>query len=95
MRRHVDLSLALTRAITCAHTATHSPAPAVCHRGFYDPQVKPIVLSKRVVDGIQLQGGTILGTSRGGANIRWVVGWVDGWAGGRAGGLIRWPGGWR
>ncbi|KAG2446591.1 hypothetical protein HYH02_008576 [Chlamydomonas schloesseri] len=48
-------------------------------RGFYDPQVKPIVLSKRVVDGIQLQGGTILGTSRGGANIREIVKRIDMW----------------
>jgi 6-phosphofructokinase 1 len=40
------------------------------HRGFYDKEQKPIVLTKRGVDGIQLQGGTILGTSRGGANIK-------------------------
>ncbi|GLC45531.1 hypothetical protein PLESTB_001203600 [Pleodorina starrii] len=48
-------------------------------RGFYDPAVKPVVLSKRVVDGIQLQGGTILGTSRGGANIREIVKRIDMW----------------
>ena len=29
-----------------------------------------MVLTRRSVDGIQLQGGTILGTSRGGADIR-------------------------
>jgi 6-phosphofructokinase 1 len=39
-------------------------------KGFYDKQHKPVVLTKRSVDGIQLQGGTILGTSRGGANIK-------------------------
>jgi 6-phosphofructokinase len=39
-------------------------------RGFYDKEYKPIVLTKKSVDGIQLQGGTILGTSRGGANIK-------------------------
>jgi 6-phosphofructokinase 1 len=39
-------------------------------RGFYDKAIKPIVLTKQSVDGIQLQGGTILGTSRGGANIK-------------------------
>lgn len=39
-------------------------------RGFYDTKEKPIVLTKRSVDGIQLQGGTILGTSRGGANMK-------------------------
>ncbi|EFJ49706.1 phosphofructokinase family protein [Volvox carteri f. nagariensis] len=48
-------------------------------RGFYDPSVKPVVLTKRVVDGIQLQGGTILGTSRGGANIREIVKRIDMW----------------
>lgn len=41
-----------------------------CRRGFYDPNSKPIPLTPRTVDGIQLQGGTILGTSRGGANIK-------------------------
>jgi 6-phosphofructokinase 1 len=39
-------------------------------KGFYDKEHKPTVLTKRSVDGIQLQGGTILGTSRGGANIK-------------------------
>ncbi|GFR51324.1 hypothetical protein Agub_g13689 [Astrephomene gubernaculifera] len=48
-------------------------------RGFYDPAVKPVVLTKRTVDGIQLQGGTILGTSRGGANIREIVKRIDMW----------------
>ena len=38
----------------------------------YDPDMKPVILTKKSVDGIQLQGGTILGTSRGGANIKWV-----------------------
>jgi hypothetical protein len=46
-------------------------------RGFYDPEHKPIVLTKRSVDGIQLQGGTILGTSRGGANIKSVFSGAD------------------
>jgi hypothetical protein len=36
-------------------------------------QHKPVVLTKQSVDGIQLQGGTILGTSRGGANIKCVA----------------------
>lgn len=35
---------------------------------------KPILLTKKSVDGIQLLGGTILGTSRGGANIKCVRG---------------------
>lgn len=46
---------------------------AVCrygYRGFYDRHDKPVVLTRRSVDGIQLQGGTILGTSRGGADIK-------------------------
>lgn len=48
-------------------------------KGFYDKEHKPIVLTKRSVDGIQLQGGTILGTSRGGANIKEIVKRVDMW----------------
>jgi len=39
-------------------------------RGFYNPDSKPVPLTRKSVDGIQLQGGTILGTSRGGANLR-------------------------
>jgi len=42
-------------------------------RGFYDKDRKPIPLTKADVDGIQLQGGTILGTSRGGADIPSIV----------------------
>ena len=34
------------------------------YRGFYDRKHKPIVLTRKNVDGIQLQGGTMLGTSR-------------------------------
>ena len=33
-------------------------------RGFYDRAHKPVVLTRRYVEGLQLQGGTILGTSR-------------------------------
>lgn len=40
------------------------------YRGFYDRDDRPVVLTRRSVDGIQLQGGTILGTSRGGADIK-------------------------
>ena len=40
------------------------------YKGFYDKVDKPIVLTKKTVEGIHLQGGTILGTSRGGADIR-------------------------
>jgi 6-phosphofructokinase 1 len=48
-------------------------------KGFYDKEHKPTVLTKRSVDGIQLQGGTILGTSRGGANIKEIVKRLDMW----------------
>ncbi|CAD7699689.1 unnamed protein product [Ostreobium quekettii] len=48
-------------------------------RGFYDPEHRPMVLTKDSVDGIQLQGGTILGTSRGGANMREIVKKIDMW----------------
>lgn len=48
-------------------------------RGFYDKEHKPIVLTKKNVDGIQLEGGTILGTSRGGANMKEIVKRIDMW----------------
>eukprot|EP00879_Flechtneria_rotunda_P013593 GHRR01014199.1.p1 GENE.GHRR01014199.1~~GHRR01014199.1.p1 ORF type:complete len:431 (+),score=144.29 GHRR01014199.1:565-1857(+) len=48
-------------------------------RGFYDKEHKPVVLTKQSVDGIQLQGGTILGTSRGGSNIKEIVKRLDMW----------------
>ena len=43
------------------------------YQGFYDKQHKPVVLTRKNVDGIQLTGGTILGTSRGGADIKCVL----------------------
>ena len=46
-------------------------------RGFYDKTAKPVVLTKRSVEGIHLEGGTILGTSRGGANIEKIVKQID------------------
>ena len=42
-------------------------------KGFYARDKKPITLSRDAVDGIQLQGGTILGTSRGGADVPKIV----------------------
>jgi len=42
-------------------------------RGFYDKAAKPVPLTRADVEGIQLQGGTILGTSRGGADIPSIV----------------------
>eukprot|EP01026_Neomeris_dumetosa_P049004 TRINITY_DN42536_c1_g2_i1.p1 TRINITY_DN42536_c1_g2~~TRINITY_DN42536_c1_g2_i1.p1 ORF type:complete len:564 (+),score=76.93 TRINITY_DN42536_c1_g2_i1:46-1692(+) len=48
-------------------------------QGFYDKSYKPIVLTKDIVDGIHLQGGTILGTSRGGADIHEIVKRLDMW----------------
>lgn len=49
------------------------------YRGFYDPENKPIVLTKKSIDGIHLQGGTMLGTSRGGADIKEIVKRIDMW----------------
>lgn len=51
--------------------------PCVCvdrygYKGFYNKKHKPVVLNSKAVEGIQLQGGTILGTSRGGADIKCV-----------------------
>lgn len=48
-------------------------------RGFYSRKDKPIVLTSSVVEGIQLQGGTILGTSRGGADMKEIVKRIDMW----------------
>ena len=39
-------------------------------KGFYDKKARPVVLTKKSVEGIHLDGGTMLGTSRGGADIR-------------------------
>jgi len=40
------------------------------YKGFSNRKQKPVVLNSKAVEGIQLQGGTILGTSRGGADIK-------------------------
>lgn len=42
-------------------------------RGFLDRHAKPIQLGRQQVDGIQLKGGTVLGTSRGNAKIKDIV----------------------
>ena len=55
-------------------------------RGFYDRKAKPVVLTKKAVEGIHLEGGTMLGTSRGGADLRRDVMQL-GWDLGRA---LRW-----
>ena len=52
---------------------THPPPPfrrRYGFRGFYDRAAKPVVLTKQAVEGIHLEGGTLLGTSRGGADMR-------------------------
>lgn len=48
-------------------------------RGFYEREDKPITLTRDTVDGIHLKGGTMLGTSRGGANIKEIVRRIDLW----------------
>ncbi|KFM26473.1 6-phosphofructokinase 5, chloroplastic [Auxenochlorella protothecoides] len=42
-------------------------------RGFLDRHTKPIMLSRAAVEGIQLKGGTVLGTSRGNAKMHEIV----------------------
>ncbi|CAK0785553.1 hypothetical protein CVIRNUC_008763 [Coccomyxa viridis] len=42
-------------------------------RGFYSRDAKPMELNAQAVEGIHLQGGTLLGTSRGGADIQEIV----------------------
>ncbi|KAA6423820.1 MAG: phosphofructokinase family [Trebouxia sp. A1-2] len=49
------------------------------YKGFYNRKQKPVVLNSKAVEGIQLQGGTILGTSRGGADIKEIVKRIDMW----------------
>ena len=46
-------------------------------RGFYDKKKRPVVLTRQNVEGIHLEGGTILGTSRGGADISKIVRQID------------------
>nr|AIN35079.1 phosphofructokinase [Dunaliella tertiolecta] len=48
-------------------------------RGFYERDEKPITLTSEMVDGVHLKGGTMLGTSRGGANIKEIVRRIDLW----------------
>lgn len=69
-----------------AQPVKQQPNNAVClpqcrwgYKGFYDRKNKPIVLNRKVVEDIQLQGGTMLGTSRGGADIKEIVKRIDMW----------------
>ncbi|GMH35503.1 hypothetical protein BSKO_03371 [Bryopsis sp. KO-2023] len=48
-------------------------------RGFYDPMNRPIVMHRELVDDIHLRGGTMLGTSRGGADISQIVSRIHLW----------------
>jgi Phosphofructokinase len=49
-------------------------------RGFYSSERKPVVMDRHFVDGIHLKGGTVLGTSRGGADIKQIVHRIKLWA---------------
>ena len=55
-----------------SHLPACLPARRYGFRGFYDRKAKPVVLTKKSVEGIHLEGGTMLGTSRGGADLRHV-----------------------
>jgi len=48
-------------------------------RGFYKNDSRPIALKRELVDSIHLKGGTMLGTSRGGADICRIVRRLDLW----------------
>jgi len=48
-------------------------------KGFYDKVHRPITLTRQLVEDIQLEGGTMLGTSRERANIREIVKRLDLW----------------
>ncbi|PRW56044.1 phosphofructokinase family isoform B [Chlorella sorokiniana] len=48
-------------------------------KGFYDRKHKPVTLTRRMVEEIHLEGGTILGTSRGLPNVPEIVKRLDLW----------------
>ena len=48
-------------------------------KGFYAKHKKPVTMNSAFVDGVHLKGGTILGTSRGGADIEKIVHRIDLW----------------
>lgn len=48
-------------------------------KGFYDKTHRPVPLPRKLVDDIQLEGGTMLGTSRERADIKEVVKRLDLW----------------
>ena len=48
-------------------------------KGFYDKSRRPVQLTRKLVDDIQLEGGTVLGTSRERADIQQVVKRLDLW----------------
>ena len=58
---------------------THFIVTRYGYKGFYDRRAKPIVLNRKVVEDIQLAGGTMLGTSRGGADLKEIVKRIDMW----------------
>ena len=62
---------ALSRSLAQTPPPTHTPTRY--------SDVKPVTLTRRAVDGIHLKGGTVLGTSRGGANIKEIVRRIDLW----------------
>lgn len=48
-------------------------------KGFYDKKRRPITLTRKLVDSIQLEGGTMLGTSRDGGDMKEIVKRLDLW----------------
>eukprot|EP00889_Picochlorum_renovo_P005746 jgi/Picre1/32776/NNA_001062.t1 len=49
-------------------------------KGFYDKKRKPIILTRKLVDSIQLEGGTMLGTSSEPADVKQIVKRLDLWS---------------
>lgn len=45
-------------------------------RGFYDPDLPPVVLTPELVEDIHHQGGTFLGSSRGGFDIEKIIAFI-------------------
>ena len=46
-------------------------------RGFYDPAYSPIVLTPHMVESIHHEGGTVLGSSRGGFDLEKILDFLD------------------
>ncbi len=47
------------------------------YKGFYDPETPPIELNPVVVENIHHEGGTVLGSSRGGFDLEKIIDFIE------------------